>query len=886
MALTPGTRFGAYEIGAQIGVGGMGVVYRATDRNLKRPVAIKVLPEAVAFDGERLARFQREAEVLASLNHPNIAQIYGLENAVGIRALVMELVEGPTLADRIAQGLIPVDEALPIARQIAEALEAAHEQGIIHRDLKPANIKLRPDGMVKVLDFGLAKATEPVSAISPSHSQSPTITTPAMTQAGVILGTAAYMAPEQAHGRAVDKRSDIWAFGVVLFEMLTGAQLFDGESVAETIGLVVTRDPDWAKLPAGTPLAVRRLLERCLARDPRRRLRDIGEARITLEDPLRGTVPAGHVATPRSRRLLLALGAGAIVLAIGTGGIVWWARAAAEPPPLRRFELAIEGGKLAPDGSQIAYVSGGQLFVQAFDDINPTNLGTVPVSTERLFWSPDGRTIGFTGEGRLRSIPARGGTIFEVAKLPPSGRVMGAAWRRDGTIVFAAWRDGLYTVPASGGTPELLVPIDPTQEIDFHGISELPDGQLVVTTHLRGEDLAYRTELIDTRKAGRRVVIIADPSVRGALYASPGYLLYSRSDDANQGLWAVPFSGPPVDLTGSVRLASRILAGWDAARDGTLVYESNEGQDNEVEIVWVDRAGEVSAIPGAKLRSPICCPALSFDGRRAALVTDSASVRNLVVRDLATGVDTRLTFQQSDVDSLGDYPPEPGWFPTGDRVLYATGAVGTPKVVVRPGDGAGAPQVLGAGSTPRVSPDGHRLLFILDEAGRGLLRQAPLSADGTVGTAERVFQALTEPNVTWFDISRDGKMLAYTDMGADRQSNVFLIQFLSGEGRRQVTSDGGTYPHFSPDGHELFYSVGAVRETMGRLMAVPVTSAPSLSVGPPTVVLEAGSGDPSGLHVGWFDVAPDGRFLMTRAIAPHAGRRTVLVQNWQAAMKK
>ena len=309
MALSPGTRLGPYEVAAQIGVGGMGEVYRATDTNLKRLIAIKVLPVSVAADAERLARFQREAEVLASLNHPNIAQIHGLEKSDGVTALVMELVEGPTLADRIAQGPVSIDETLPIAKQIVEALEAAHQQGIIHRDLKPANIKVRPDGMVKVLDFGLAKAMEPTGAMSPSASMSPTITTPAMTQAGVILGTAAYMSPEQARGKPVDKRADIWAFGCVLYEVLTGRRVFAAEEVSDTLAFVLTKDPDWTALPVTTPASIRRLLRRCLQKDRMRRLADISDARLEIDEAatvsgirrgVRGVFASGLIPTTRA----------------------------------------------------------------------------------------------------------------------------------------------------------------------------------------------------------------------------------------------------------------------------------------------------------------------------------------------------------------------------------------------------------------------------------------------------------------------------------------------------------------------------------------------------------------------------------------------------------
>ena len=393
MALASGTRLGPYEITAQIGEGGMGQVYQATDTKLKRQVAIKVLPESVASDAERLARFQREAEVLASLNHPNIAAIYGLEEADHTKALVMELVEGPTLADRIAKGPVPVDEALPIAKQIAEALEAAHEQGIIHRDLKPANIKVRPDGTVKVLDFGLAKALEPTGAMSPEMSQAPTITTPAMTQAGMILGTAAYMSPEQARGKPVDKRADIWAFGCVFYEMVTGQRAFAGEDITVTLARVVERDPDWAQLPGTLSETLRTYLRRCLEQNPKQRIRDIGDVSLALEGAFErgGSQAAESITAPQPavwrRALPLALAA---TLGAAVVGLVGWSLSpSVEPPPLARLGIntaalplliAPTSGDLAlsPDGQRVAYLAAGsegqQIVLRTMDQLTLTPL--------------------------------------------------------------------------------------------------------------------------------------------------------------------------------------------------------------------------------------------------------------------------------------------------------------------------------------------------------------------------------------------------------------------------------------------------------------------------------------------------------------------------------
>ena len=492
VSLAAGTRLGPYEVTAQIGVGGMGEVYRATDTNLKREVAIKVLPEAVAADGDRLARFQREAEVLASLNHPNIAAIYGLEQAArGTTALVMELVEGPTLADRIAHGPIPVDEALPIAKQIAEALEAAHEQGIIHRDLKPANIKVRPDGTVKVLDFGLAKAMEPAAVSPVSVSMSPTITSPAMTQAGMILGTAAYMSPEQARGKTVDKRADIWAFGVVLYEMLTSRRAFLGEAITDTIVSVLSKEPDWDALPTSTPAGLRRLLTRCVKKDAKARLRDIGEARVLIDELLSGApeeMPSAATAAAALQGTRLAWMAFATVLLATAALAIPAMRYLRETPPTAEPEMRVDISTpqspqplqfaLSPDGMRLVFVAAGngppQLSVRSLDAVAAEALpGTVGASFP--FWSFDSRSVGFFADGKLKRIDVAGGPPQALAEAP-AGR--GGTWSRDGTIVFAASNASpLWRVPASGGQPVAITKLDLPRQGSHRFPQFLPDGR-------------------------------------------------------------------------------------------------------------------------------------------------------------------------------------------------------------------------------------------------------------------------------------------------------------------------------------------------------------------------------------------------------------------------
>jgi serine/threonine-protein kinase len=487
----------------------MGEVYRARDGRLNRDVAIKVLRPGVVDAADRLARFEREAQLLAALNHPNIAQVHGLEEAEGHPALVMELVEGPTLADRIGAGALPLDEALPIARQIVEALEAAHAAGIIHRDLKPANVKVREDGTVKVLDFGLAKAFDRDGASGPGARTSPTISMHA-TAAGIILGTAAYMSPEQARGRAVDKRADIWAFGAVLYEMLTGRRAFDADDTSDTLALVLTKDPDWTALPASTPASIRRLVRRCLERDPKRRVPDIGVARLEIDEAM--AAPADDpVVVPREQtgnsgavwRWMLAFGAGAALAAVAAGAAWVLARPATASPPVTRFGITLPPDQplavsindrdlaVSPDGTHVVYTAGAEsrLMVRALDRLDPQPLGGI-TNARAPFVSPDGRWVGFfdrldegvtTGpivRGVLRRVPIAGGPPMTIAQVTGASR--GASWGPDDAIVFATSdpATGLLRVPAAGGEPEVLTTPDTSGgEEDHHLPSMLPGGR-------------------------------------------------------------------------------------------------------------------------------------------------------------------------------------------------------------------------------------------------------------------------------------------------------------------------------------------------------------------------------------------------------------------------
>jgi eukaryotic-like serine/threonine-protein kinase len=509
LALTSGSRLGVYEVTAPIGEGGMGQVYRATDTKLKRDVAIKVLPPAVAGDPDRLARFQREAEVLAALNHPNIAGIYGAEESAGITALVMELVEGEDLAERVARGAIPLDEALAIAQQIADALEAAHEQGIIHRDLKPANIKVRDDGTVKVLDFGLAKAVETAGVMS-SASMSPTITTPAMTGVGIILGTAAYMSPEQARGKVADKRSDNWAFGCVLYEMLTAKRAFDGDDVSDTMAAVLRSEPDWSALPASLPQPIALMLRRCLEKDRRRRVGDVSTIRFLLDEqatltPLAGADShAGAVADARDRAFrwtapAAAIGLVAVGTALGAAG-VWYAGPRGAAPPVIRFNVPLGEGQtfttttdlevaLSPDGSKMVYVANRRLYLRSMSDVDAQPIRGTDVNPRHPTFSPDGASVAYfsADERALKRIAVMGGapvTICSLAEMTPLGP-LGGSWDGD-TILFgvqSVGRSGIGRVAASGGKPELLIQGDANTFADAPQM--LPDGDHVLFTLAR-----------------------------------------------------------------------------------------------------------------------------------------------------------------------------------------------------------------------------------------------------------------------------------------------------------------------------------------------------------------------------------------------------------------
>jgi serine/threonine-protein kinase len=894
MPLAPGIRLGPYEIAALIGTGGMGEVYRATDTNLGRQVAIKVLPEPFAQDAERLARFEREAKTLAAVNHPSIATIHGVEKSQGTYALVMELVEGPTLADRIAHGPIPVDEALPIAKQVAEALEAAHEQGIIHRDLKPANIKVRPDGTVKVLDFGLAKAMDSgLGAGDPGlvhASQLPTITTPAMTQAGIILGTAAYMSPEQAKGRTVDVRTDVWAFGAVLYEMLSGRRAFDGEDTTDVLGAVVRLDPNWEQLPADTPAHVRQVIRACLQKGPKQRLAHIQDVRLALSGAFAGdTVRRPAEAVPASqaaswRRLLLPAAAmflGAIVAA----SAVWFATRPA-PPRVGRFAITGAGltvptingftpdVALAPDGTSVVYIGGyaTQVLVRALDQIEPTVIAK-GASLRNVFMSPDGQWVGYLDNiTTLKKVSIAGGPAITLTAVGGTG-ARGATWGEDGTIVYATndTSTGLQRISDAGGESIVLTRPDPERREGDHLWPEfLPGGQRVLftITSASGALAEAQVAVLDLRTSAYETVL------RGAYhahYVPTGHLVYG----AEGGLRAVAFDVQQLVVQGAaVPVVEQVFTtpegGVDAAvaTHGTLAYVS--GSEGAHQLTWVDRAGNTQGVVGERwttLRNVTLAP----DERRLALHLGFGTESAVWIADLGRAVTSRLV-------SGGD----PVWSPDGGRLAIDRNSTGAGQVFAVPATG-GDEQLLWQAEQGQQAfvddwhPDGNRLAVLLVQGGRD--RGAVVSTKGGNPVTFDETRDLDEPH-----FSPDGRWIAYN---ADRDGGgmeVFVVPFPPTGERFQVSTTGGNQARWRADGRELFYVTPA-----GAMMAVDVDSRGGLKLGVPRSLFETGLADVTP-NIDQYAVTRDGqRFLVARPVDAQDGSfgpRIVVVENWTEELKR
>ena len=883
MSLEPGTILGHYEVVSSLGAGGMGEVYRAKDTKLGREVAIKLLLDEVSCDPERLARFEREARVLASLNHKNIASLHAFEREGDTGFLVMELVEGETLADRIAHGPIPVDEAIPLFLQIAEGLEAAHEKGVIHRDLKPANIKITDEGQVKILDFGLAKAMAPeLDTSDPAMSQSPTLTL-AATQRGEVLGTAAYMSPEQARGKTVDKRADVWAFGVCLFEALSGKRVFEAEDASLTLAAVLRAELEWERL-ATTPRAIQRLLRRCLKREPSERLRDIGDARFEIEEARQelASGPAtrdlerrseSRVSRTRTRVLVVGL------TVISTAAISLAAWSFLHPPDetssrVSRFVIDLPAGDnltagfgatlaLSPDGGTLVYVASradhDQLFLRPLVELAPTPIAGTD-GARNPFFSPNGEWVGFLANTQLKKVAVRGGSPMTLGDWPEV--TLGATWTEGGTIVLGSGFRGLVGVPEDGGVQEAVTSL----------AAELGQRGHVEPSVLPGErGLLFSVQ----RDAGAQVAVLSFDSGESKTltdglsprYIDTGHIIFARANS----LWAAPFDLDQLELRGTVvpvldGLQVRGSAAQYVISDsGTLFYLPPASQ--AATLVWVDRAGRPTAIldePGAYRR-----PRLSPNGKSVVLERVSGSGVGVWVHDLDRGTRIRLTPEGLNLD--------PVWSANGERIVFQFGG----NLHEMAADGSGEPELLldreNIQAPHSWSPDGRLLAFydIHPETSRDIW-VLPMDED-----REPVPMAVSSSNERSPAFSPDGRWLAYVSDEAGRDE-IWVRSLEREEGRRVISTDGGTEPVWSPAGDELFYRNG------DRMMVTSVELGETFEATSPQLLFEGdyvNEPPPSGSQT--YDVSRDGqRFLMTQPVEQPNSERIIVVQNWFEELKR
>jgi serine/threonine-protein kinase len=894
-----GTQLGALEVTALIGRGGMGEVYRARDTKLKRDVAIKILPDEFSRDADRVSRFQREAEVLASLNHPNIAAIYDVEEANGSRYLVLELVQGETLADRIARGRIPVEEALDIAKYICEALEAAHEKGIIHRDLKPANVKISTDGKVKVLDFGLAKAMSG-SAMATTLSNSPTIVSGTM--GGAIIGTAAYMSPEQARGRESDSRSDIFAFGCVLFEMLTGKQAFQSRdreesTVQDIIAAILQRDPDWVLLPPTIPQSIRVLLRRCLQKEAKKRIRDAADVRIEIEDALSTPTtptPAAMVPSGVLWQRTLPWAGSVLAAAIIAGLAVWSLRPAPAPRPVSRLVVTLPAGdrllsaehralSLSPDGKLLAYVAihdaVQQLYLRAIDSF----AAKAVAGTEGAiapFFSTDSQWIGFYVGGKLKKVSVGGGAVVTLSDASAITFGHGASWSDNGTIAFQmANYGGLSQVSAAGGVPQRLTGLNKGELIhrwpDF-----LPGGKTLLFS-TNSNNVAWNVGRIAAYAAGEGQWHDLNLSGVSPSYATTGHLIFAQAGT----LMAAPFNSKRLEISGpAVPVVEGVLESLNSgnaqyaisAGTGSLAYVSGGVLGTQNKLVWVSRNGMEQPI-AAPARSYVF-PRLSPDGKR---VTAAVSEQETQVwtYDLGREALTRLTFE-------GNLNFNPQWTPDGKRIAFYSNRAGSLNLFWQLADGSGGIERLTTSeflnSPSSFSPDGQLLAYVEVNPTTSYDIWMLRLSDAAAGQSRKAQSFLSTPSTeTAPKFSPDGHWLAYASDESGR-FEISVQPFPGPGGKYQISTDGGMEPVWNPKGGELFYRNG------NKMMVVDVQTKSGFSAGKPRLLFDAGSYSPTPATFPNYDVSVDGRFLMLKPSEEQgqAATQINIVLNWFEELKQ
>jgi serine/threonine protein kinase/Tol biopolymer transport system component len=866
MAVTIGSQLGSYEITALLGKGGFGEVYRARDKKLKREVAIKILPDELSGNPDRLTRFHREAEVLASLNHPNIAAIYDLAAQDQSQFLVLELVDGKTLAERIARGPIPVEEALNIAKQIAEALEAAHEKGVIHRDLKPANIKITPDGKVKVLDFGLAKIRESSSASNLSNS--PTLMT--APTSNVILGTASYMSPEQAKGKEADRATDVWAFGCVLYEMLTGHQVFEGETVGEVLGGIFKSEPDWARVPTGIPADVRKLLRRCLQKDTNRRIRDARDVRIEIEEAINDPelLEPPSQATKRSRFGWIAATAFITVAFIAATWLYLSQRTVAAPE--MRLEIDTPATvaplefALSPDGRYIVFVASGdgpqRLWLRSLAKADSQPMAGTE-GADNPFWSPDSRSIGFFAAGKLKRIGVGGGSPQNLANVPIP---RGGTWNSEGTIVFASATDPLFRISASGGEPQAVTRLDPPRQISHRFPHFLPDGH-----HF----LFYSLGVVETSGIYLGSLDSSDTkrlaSANGEAEYLAGMIAFVRQTTLlaqHLDLTRAELTGEPTIVADPVG-SSNTGGGFSISADGLLAYRSGAGGLRQLR--WYDRSGRSLGVAGESDSNNILYPELSPSGQHVALVRTVEGNIDIWLLDLVRGGLTRFTS-----DPATDTAPV--WSPDGNQITFSSSRNAADNLYVKPANLGHDEDLLLETPNAKYAQDSSKNGFLLysevnPKTGRDLWAVPTTGTDRkSIAVANTPFEEMNG------QFSPDGRWVAY-QTSESGQFQIVVQSFPEPTGKWQVSTNGGSQPRWRADGNELYFIAPD-----GKMMAAAISSSGSnFSAALPVALFSTTLAPGAGVNKQEYIVSRDGRFLLDEQKDVSINNPITLILNWK-----